>query len=158
MAANWLVITLSLSQLIMLLLTTLTGRESNHAARHFSGKGVMMEETQTHRQSDSSHFVFLLVFRLFACVCVCVSLFTVILFCASKISSACLCGYEPAPPSLHACCKCLSAVNTLQPPCCLQTGFSAWSQTRSPNAPLRPQWLILTHAAAVSNQHSQPRT
>lgn len=46
-------------------------------------------------------------------------------------------------------------------PCCLQRVFFiflASSQAPSSSTPLRPQWLILTRAAVVSNQHSQPRT
>lgn len=69
MAANWLVITLALSQLIMLLLTTLAGRESNGAARHVSGKGVM-RETHTHTHTEQP-VCFPVSFSL-VCLCVCV--------------------------------------------------------------------------------------
>lgn len=107
----------SLSQLIMLLLTTLTGRESSRAACHFSGKGGMSEEmdrekkTERERAASLFSFEFLPCLRVCACVRACTLVYfavlTVILFCPCEISSAPLCGYVPARPSLHFYRKCL---------------------------------------------------
>ncbi len=157
----------SLSQLILLLLTTLTGRESSPAAclpATFLGKeGGGRRETERKRNRESSLIVFLCSFSL-GCVCVCthtcVHAVLIVIFCGCVRFQVLACVVLCQPGR-----RCMSTVNVYSvhseytpAPCCLQRGFSASSRALSPSTLLRPQWLILTQAAVASNQHSQPRT
>lgn len=161
----------SLSQLITLLLTTLTGPESNPAACLFSavGGGDEVEDSQAERGRGQPLCFPLTVSHICSCgaharlcsfarvrcqFCFARGRFQAparVVMCQAGCRRAATVNVFPPPP----------AVNTLQPLVAYRGCFfflSASSQAPSSSTLLRPQWLILTQAAVVSNQHSQPRT
>lgn len=139
----------SLSQLILLLLTTPTGQESSRAARHLwrergarrEGKG-RREEMAGRREGMAREAAALV----FSCVCsVSVSVYVG--------DFACLCVFFG---DVTASCKYCTTREHTPAFCCLPGLFySAPRLALSPSTFLWPQWLILTRAARASNQ---PRT
>lgn len=161
MAASWLVVTLSLPA------NPVTADHSDRAGVQacclplFSGRRDEGGGVQREKETEGAAGLFPSEF--FTCLCAYTlayfAVLTVILFCPCAISSACLCGYVPACPC------CISTVNVCSvhseytpATLLLPEGFSVSSQALCTSTLLWPQWLILTQAAVVSNQHSQPRT
>lgn len=153
----------SLSQLILLLLTTLTGQESKPAACHFSGEGRMREGMCKEKKKQREQPV-CFPFEFFTCLLACArtrlrTLQCWLSFCFACVRFQVLACVVVCQPALHFYRKCLFCPQWIHSSALLLTeGFSASSQALSTSTLLRPQWLILTQAAVVSNQPSQPRT
>lgn len=157
--------------LILLLLTTLMGRDSSPAAclpaclpLFWGRRNENRDGHKRERNRGSSLFVSLCSFSV-VCSCACrhicaYAVLIVILYTVFAWDFKCLPVWSWTSMG-----QCISTVNVYSvrseyspTPPCLQSGFSASSRALSPSTLIQPQWLILTQAAAASNQHSQPRT